>query len=54
MKVPGCVPDSEDASSAGLRESKSQKSQKTLHVDDILKLISFKLLAANSKICDSW
>ncbi len=45
MKVPGCVLDIEDVSSADLREL-SQKSQKTLRAAGVRKPVSFKLALA--------
>ncbi len=48
MKVPGCVLDIEDASSADLRESSRYKSQKTLRVAGVEKPVRFKLALANT------
>ncbi len=46
MKVPGCVLDIEDASSADLRESSRLKSQKTLQAGRCTE--AYKLKLANT------
>ncbi len=48
MKVPGCILDIEDASSADLKESSREKSQKTLRAAGVRKPVSFKLALAKT------
>ncbi len=45
MKVPGCVLDIEEASSADLRESSRKKSQKTLRAAGVRKPVSLNSLS---------